>query len=136
MRQYGLAGRLMRSTILTGLATATAMPAFAQDDEEADDEIIVSGTRLQRDDLAAPSPVTTVGSEQLTLTNTVNSEQFLNTLPQVIPAFDQTSNNPGNGIASVNLRGLGTQRTLVLVDGKRYVPSLFLIHISEPTRPY
>lgn len=123
MRQYGLAGRLMRSTILTGLATATAMPAFAQDDEEADDEIIVSGTRLQRDDLAAPSPVNTITSEQLVLTNTVNSEQFLNTLPQVIPSVDQTSNNPGNGTAAVDLRGLGTNRTLVLVDGKRYVPN-------------
>ena len=120
MRQYGLAGRLMRSTILTGLATATAMPAFAQE-EEAEDEIVVSGTRIQREDLAAPSPITSVSSEQLVLTNTVNSEQFLNTLPQVLPSFDSTSNNPGDGSARVNLRGLGTNRTLVLVDGARFV---------------
>jgi len=121
MRQYGLTGRLMRSTILTGLATATAMPAFAQDDE--DDEILVTGTRIQREDLAAPSPVTTVNSEQLVLTNTVNTEQFLNTLPQVVPSLDSTSNNPGNGTATVDLRGLGTNRTLVLVDGKRFAGS-------------
>ena len=121
MRQSRLAGRLLRSSILTGLATATAMPAFAQDEDAEDDEIVVSGTRIQREDLAAPSPVTTVNSEQLVLTNTVNSEQFLNTLPQVIPSFDSTSNNPGDGSARVNLRGLGTQRTLVLVDGTRFV---------------
>ncbi len=112
--------RLLRSTILSGVASAAAMPAFAQDGD-ADDTIVVSGTRIQREDLNAPSPVTTVTSEQLILTNTVNSEQFLNTLPQVVPSFDRTSNNPGDGSARVSLRGLGTARTLVLVDGARYV---------------
>ncbi len=96
------------------------MPAFAQD-TDADDTIVVTGSRIQREDLNAPSPVTTVNSEQLVLTNTVNTEQFLNTLPQVIPALDQTSNNPGNGSATVSLRGLGSARTLVLVDGARFV---------------
>lgn len=85
------------------------------------DTIIVGATRIQRSDLRAPSPVTTVSSEQLVLTNTINSEQFLNTLPQIIPSFDQTSNNPGNGSARVDLRGLGAERTLVLVDGARFV---------------
>lgn len=121
MKSTGLAARLMRSTILTGVAATAAMPAFAQD--EGDDVIVVTGSRIERADLDAPSPLTTVQSEQLVLTNTVNTEQFLNTLPQVIPAFDSTSNNPGNGTATVNLRGLGTQRTLVLVDGSRFVSS-------------
>lgn len=121
MLRKRLAGRFLRTTMLSGVAAAAAMPAVAQDD--SDDVIIVSGTRIQREDLSAPSPVTTVTSEQLTLTNAVNSEQFLNTLPQVIPAFDSTSNNPGNGTATVSLRGLGTARTLVLVDGQRFVPS-------------
>ena len=115
-----IAGRLLRTTMLSGAAAVAALPAFAQD-TDADDTIIVTGSRIQREDLNAPSPVTTVSAEQLVLTNTVNSEQFLNTLPQVIPAFDQTSNNPGNGSATVNLRGLGTARTLVLVDGARFV---------------
>ena len=114
------AGRFLRSTMLTGVAAASALPAFAQDGE-ADDTILVTGTRIQRADLQAPSPVTTVNSEQLLLTNTVNSEEFLNTLPQVIPSFDQTSNNPGDGRALVSLRGLGAVRTLVLVNGQRYV---------------
>ena len=85
------------------------------------DTIIVGATRIQRADLVAPSPVTTVSSKQLVLTNTVNSEQFLNTLPQITPSFDQTSNDPGNGTALVSLRGLGAARTLVLVDGARFV---------------
>ena len=119
MSRKHLAGRFLRTTMLTGAAAAAALPAMAQD--EADDTIVVTGTRIQREDLNAPSPVTTVNSEQLVLTNTVNSEQFLNTLPQVVPSFDQTSNNPGDGSARVSLRGLGTNRTLVLVDGARFV---------------
>ena len=117
---FNARNRLLRSTILSGVAAAVAMPAFAQSGD-ADDTIVVSGTRIQRADLNAPSPVTTVSSEQLILTNTVNSEQFLNTLPQVVPSLDQTSNNPGNGSATVSLRGLGSNRTLVLVDGARFV---------------
>ncbi len=120
MLRKRLAGRFLRTTMLSGVAAAAAMPAVAQ---EGDDTIVVTGTRIAREDLAAPSPIARVDSEQLVLTNTINSEQFLNTLPQVIPAFDSTSNNPGNGTATVNLRGLGTQRTLVLVDGSRYVAS-------------
>ncbi len=119
MRKSTLAAQLMRTTILAGVA-AFSVPAFAQ---EEGDEIVVTGSRIAREDLAAPSPVTTVNSEQLVLTNTVNTEQFLNTLPQVIPSLDSTSNNPGNGTATVSLRGLGTNRTLVLVDGSRFVAS-------------
>ena len=116
---FDVRSHLLRTTVLTGVAAAIAMPAQAQ---ETDDTIVVTGTRIARDDLNAPSPVTTVNSEQLVLTNTVNTEQFLNTLPQVVPSFDQTSNNPGDGSARVSLRGLGPQRTLVLVDGSRFVP--------------
>ena len=46
---------------------------------------------------------------------------MLNTLPQVVATTTSASNNPGGGVATVNLRNLGSQRTLVLVDGRRYV---------------
>lgn len=121
MRKSTLAAQLMRTTVLTGAAVAFAMPAFAQDEEG--DEVVVTGSRIQRDNFDAPSPVASVQSEQLVLTNTVNSEEFLDALPQVIPSFDSTSNNPGTGTATVSIRGLGTARTLVLVDGLRFVGS-------------
>jgi len=117
-----LVGRLMRSTVLTGIAAGVALPAAAQQTAPRD-EMLVTGSRIVREDLSAPSPVTVVTSEQLRLSNTVNNEQFLNSLPQVIPAFDSTSNNPGDGTATVDLRDLGTTRTLVLVDGIRFVGS-------------
>ncbi|WP_121210358.1 TonB-dependent receptor domain-containing protein [Maricaulis maris] len=107
----------MASTLISGLAVAA--PAVAQDD----DVVVVTGSRIQRTDTVAPSPITNVSAEQLAVVNTVNTEDFINTLPQVVPAFDSTSNNPGNGTATVSLRGLGTTRTLVLVDGMRFVGS-------------
>ncbi|MEM7768213.1 MAG: TonB-dependent receptor plug domain-containing protein, partial [Pseudomonadota bacterium] len=102
--------------------------AVAQDTTEEADEarqqtITVTGSRIANSGLTSSSPITNVSADDLTLSNTVNSEQFLNTLPQVIPGFDSTSNNPGIGEATVNLRGLGSQRTLVLVNGRRYVTS-------------
>jgi len=110
---------LLLTTLLSGVTFgATAAPSFAQ---TSDDEIVVTGTRIERQNLEAPSPVTTIGSEALSVSNTINTEQFINSLPQVVPAFDGTSNNPGTGTATVSLRGLGSNRTLVLVDGFRFV---------------
>jgi len=117
--------RLLATTMLSGLAFAAA-PAvsFAQDDEGAtQDTITVTGSRIARQDFVSNSPIATVSSEQFELTGTVNTESLLNTLPQTIPGLDRTSNNPGNGTATVDLRGLGSNRTLVLVNGKRMVPT-------------
>ena len=117
MRPTSLKACLMASTLIGGMATAA--PAMAQDD----DIVVITGTRIQRTDTVAPSPITSVDEEMFELNNVVNTEDLLNTLPQLIPAFDATSNNPGNGTATVSLRGLGTTRTLVLVDGQRFVGS-------------
>jgi len=85
------------------------------------EEIVVTGSRIARPDLSAPSPVNIVGSEEFQLQGTVNVEDVLNDMPQLIPATDSTSNNPGNGAATLDLRGLGVTRTLVLVNGKRWL---------------
>ncbi|MEZ5893217.1 MAG: TonB-dependent receptor [Parvularculaceae bacterium] len=114
-----LAGRFLRSTMLTGVAAAVAMPVLAQEGD--DDTIVVTGSRIAREDLSAPSPLTTVDAATLAITATVNTEDYLNDLPQFIPSFDSTSNNPGDGTARLSLRGLGSNRTLILLDGKRMV---------------
>ncbi len=100
-------------------AAISATPASAQDRDE-DEAIVVTGTRLVRQDFEAISPITTVGSEQLELTATLTTESLLNELPQIIPGNTRTSNNSGGErFATVDLRGLGPQRTLVLVNGER-----------------
>lgn len=128
MNGYNLKSRLLASSVFAGAAFGLAgAPALAQDngeEEEARQETItVTGSRIARQDFVSNSPVSTVGAEQFDLTGTVNTEGLLNTLPQTVPGLDRTSNNPGGGIATVDLRGLGTARTLVLIDGKRVVPS-------------
>ena len=122
--------RLRRATLLGGAATfvfgvtsaSMTGPAAAQDDEQAMEQMVVTGSRIPRADLVANSPVSVVSGQELTLSGTVNVEQLLNTLPQVVPSLTNTSNNPGDGSATIDLRGLGTQRTLVLVNGRRWIP--------------
>lgn len=119
MRRNTMKACLMASTLIGGLAYAA--PAMAQDGA-SDDTIVITGSRIARQDFVANSPVATVDSAQFEMTGTVNTESLLNTLPQTIPGLDRTSNNPGNGTATVNLRGLGSGRTLVLIDGTRAMP--------------
>ncbi|WP_395646083.1 TonB-dependent receptor domain-containing protein [Terricaulis sp.] len=117
-----------RKSLLTGAsvlaaaaAALSATPAIAQDNSDEEEEaIVVTGTRLQRQDFEAISPVTTVGAEQLELTATLTTESLLNELPQIVPGNTRTSNNSGGeDFATVDLRGLGANRTLVLVNGQR-----------------
>lgn len=142
--QSSLRQRLMASTLILGTAVV-ATPAWAQpvDDETQenaassqadptqssgqstnqveDGVILVTGSRIARRDLNSSSPLTVVQDEEFTLSGAVNVEQVINTLPQVIPGATAFSNNPGGGVATLNLRGLGAQRNLVLVNGRRYI---------------
>ncbi|WOR13585.1 TonB-dependent receptor [Hyphomonas sp. FCG-A18] len=118
--------RLLASSVFAGAAMAVvAAPAVAQEDEaEAVQEtVLVTGSRIAKQDFVSNSPIATVDAETFELTGSVNTEDVLNSLPQAIPGFDRTSNNPGDGTATANLRGLGSARTLVLVDGRRMVPA-------------
>jgi len=110
-------------TAAMGLSSAVFTGSAAQAQQQIVEEVVVTGSRIARQDFVSNSPVATVGAEQFLLTNTVNTENLLNQLPQTVPGFDSSSNNPGNGLATVNLRGLGAQRTLVLMDGIRVTPS-------------
>ena len=133
--------RFTKSSLLAGTVLMTAFaasPAFAQDSdevvesapiasgsftggEEVDGGIVVTGSRIQRQDLTSTSPVAVVQAEEFTLSGAVNVEQVINTLPQVLPGTTGFSNNPGNGAVTLNLRNLGSTRTLVLVNGRRWM---------------
>ena len=115
----------VRRVLLASLIAAS-LPAAAQDTAPARDEtvITVTGTRIQRQDYEATSPIATVSAEAIQATGLLNTEAVLDKLPQVVPGFSAYSNNPGDGTATVDLRGLGATRTLVLVDGRRLNPSV------------
>lgn len=112
------------------MVAATALiaaPAMAQEAPEQDDQvedIVVTGSRITRQDYQATSPIVTVSQEDFQATGSVTIDTLVNDLPQFVPSINSTSNNPSNGgQANINLRGLGTQRTLVLMNGRRVVPS-------------
>ena len=131
-------GSLLATTVMAGLAFVS--PAYAQTTGVADqpqetpvtsqadpdegagtEAIIVTGSRIQRRDLTSTSPLTVIQDEEFKLSGAVNVEQVINTLPSVVPGATAFSNNPGGGVSTLNLRGLGTARTLVLVNGRRYL---------------
>lgn len=97
--------------------------SFAQDEaaeEVASDAIIVTGSRIARPNIEAASPVTVVSAEQVELTGTTTVETLLNELPQVVPGNTRVSNNAGGeNFSTIDLRGLGPGRTLILLNGER-----------------
>jgi iron complex outermembrane receptor protein len=125
--------RLLRTSVLAGFAAAGAMaaPAMAQDVEQtegaqqapAQAEIIrVTGTRIQAPGVVSNSPITSVGGEEFRLRQSVNVEELIRTLPVAFPAIGPGVNNGQGGGFTVNLRALGSNRNLVLMDGRRIVP--------------
>ena len=117
-----LTGTMMASLLVVAPATAQTADEVTTDAAAEDDTlIVVTGSRIQRRNVETAAPIAVVGSEEFELSGTVNVENVVNTLPQVIPGTTSFSNNPGNGAATLNLRGLGSNRTLVLVNGRRWM---------------
>jgi outer membrane receptor protein involved in Fe transport len=97
--------------------------AGVEADEMVIEEVVVTGTRIKRRDFSSPSPITTITGEEFEFSGQPTLEEYLNQMPQLHPSFGRTANNPGDGTATLNLRGLGPGRTLVLLNGRRMAPS-------------
>jgi iron complex outermembrane receptor protein len=85
-------------------------------------EVVVTGSRLQTPNVTSISPITTVSAADVQQTGLTRVEDVLNNLPMVFAGMNATTANGADGTATVDLRGLGNQRTLVLVDGLRLGP--------------
>ncbi|HVU19930.1 MAG TPA: TonB-dependent receptor [Rhizomicrobium sp.] len=85
--------------------------------------VVVTGSRIPQVGLYSSSPVTAVNQQEIKYEGTTNVETLLNNLPGVFADFTETASNGATGQATVDLRGLGSARTLVLVDGTRLMPS-------------
>jgi outer membrane receptor protein involved in Fe transport len=123
----------VRASVAAILGTA-ALAGYTQTVLAADDgvleEVTVTGSRIARPDYAANSPIVTVGSEVLQNSSTASVEVNLNKLPQFVAEKTPTqggdiqatpTNSPGS--ATVSLRGIGSNRNLVLIDGRRATPA-------------
>lgn len=125
--------RLLASTLFIS-AVAAASPVCAQVTEPvesapdaqsepvASGDVTVTGSRIARPDLEVASPVNVIGSEEIALRQPNSAEDLLRDLPSVRPSLGPAVNNGSDGSASVNLRGIGDNRTLVILDGRRIVP--------------
>ncbi|MGE0180085.1 MAG: TonB-dependent receptor plug domain-containing protein, partial [Sphingomonas sp.] len=117
---------LSTSTILVSSALA-ATPALAQGTQTAesgnDQAIVVTGTLVRNPNLVASSPVNVVGEEEIELQQANVAEELLRELPGAVPSIGSAVNNGNGGNSFVNLRGLGSNRNVVLLDGVRVVPA-------------
>lgn len=125
MKNYPPVGRLLRSAVLAGAITAICSPALAQDQADEDavlDEVVITGTRIQNQNVVAASPITTIGAEAIAQQQTPNIERIFRDLPITIPGDGENVNNGSAGQATLDLRGLGPERSLIMIDGKRLAP--------------
>jgi len=116
-------GSLLKlSAAATALSFALgSAPVFAADNG---DVIVVTGSRIARPELKAAVPIEVVSAQSISATGTTNIQDALKDLPSVGQGIDRASSNfsnTGNAEATVNLRNLGSSRTLVLIDGRRSV---------------
>src|SRR5690606_17209216 len=131
---------------LGAMAAGAIAPAAHAQQGAALEEVVVTGSRIVRRDNVANSPIVTIDADAFESQNGLNLESYLNQLPNYNPAAAPTVlNGPGSnsdvqitpvnsvGIASISLRGFGSNRSLVLVDGRRVVPinSLMVTDINS-----
>lgn len=110
------------SWLPAALAVVLGTGAAAQ--EAVLEEIIVTGSRISRPDFESASPIVSITQQSFQQTSSTTVDTVMSRLPQFVPDFGSTSNNPSNGgQGNLQLRGLGPRRTLVLMDGRRLVPA-------------
>ena len=120
---------MKKSTL--GLAVIAAIPMFSSVQVLAADEAVksiekiqVTGSRIKRSDMETASPVTLIGADEIRASGATSVDSVLQQMTATGGAMTNPGvNNGSGGNASINLRGLGSQRTLVLVNGRRMINS-------------
>jgi iron complex outermembrane receptor protein len=114
------------SAVSLALANAGMAQSNSTREASADpgliEEIVVTGSRIKRKDYSSISPLVTLDAEQITFSGVTAVEDLVNEAPQLVPQFNRASNSPGANASGLNLRGLGENRTLVALNGRRMAP--------------
>ena len=121
-------GAFTTTSLLAIVLSCGAQAAHAQGESAAVQEVVVTGSRIVRDGYTAPTPVSVVGAAEIKALAPANLADFVNTLPSIAGSTTPASSSPNlsqglAGVNAINLRNLGVNRTLVLVDGQRSVAS-------------
>lgn len=101
------------------LGGASVLPVLAQD---AAQRVEVTGSRIRSLGAVSSSPLTSISAEELQSSQPVSVEAFVKDLPAALPGIGVGTNNGTGGGATIDLRGLGANRSLVLINGRRVVP--------------
>lgn len=125
-RRRAFAGAFVAMLLSSAAHAQTSAPAGDQAAPAAQDDggeaIVVTGTLIKRPNLQSNSPITTVSSQELKYQGVVNIEAALNRLPQFTPDATDSVSNGSDGTSNINLRGLGSNRGLILINGQRMMP--------------
>ena len=119
--------KIRGGAVAIAVSLACAQTGYAQQNEGSDsiEEIVITGSRIRTGRQAPSIPIDTVTSEDLKLSGFQNVEEVLNNMPQFVPSRTASTNSTADpnatGAATLDLRGLGGQRSLVLVNGRRYM---------------
>lgn len=118
---------LLGTSLLVG-AASLATPAFAQDQEQdqaasGDSTIVVTGSLISNPNIERAAPVNVTSSDEIDLLQSNVAEEILREIPGIVPSIGSAVNNGNGGNSFVNLRGLGSNRNVVLLDGTRLVPA-------------
>jgi outer membrane cobalamin receptor len=97
----------------------TATPSVLAQDGAALEEVVVTGSRIQKANLVSASPVVSVSADEIRFQGQVRVEDMMRNLPQVYANQGTGQSNGATGTATLNLRNLGDERTLVLINGRR-----------------
>lgn len=110
-------------TVAISSTTAKAQDQAGAEGEDAEDVIVVTGSRITNPNLELSSPVTVVGRDAIELAPSRSAEELIRDLPGVVADLGSSVNNGSEGSAEINLRGLGSNRNLVLLNNSRLVPA-------------
>ena len=136
MRRASFRDSLLSTSVICSVAILMATGASAQTTapatvtasaDEAEAVIVVTGSRIARPELEGAVPIAVISPQAIRDTGAGNIQDVLADLPSVGQNVSRTSSNfatTGNGVATINLRNLGSSRTLVLVDGRRFVAGI------------
>ncbi|MEQ9396502.1 TonB-dependent receptor plug domain-containing protein [Haliea sp.] len=116
-RRFMLAGSLLGN--LSVIPDSVSADLAEEQRGTAIEEVLVTGTRIQRANLGSPSPVVEVSARELSHGGSDRLEDLLKALPQLYTDQNRNTANGSTGTATLDLRNLGPQRTLILMDGRR-----------------
>lgn len=101
-----------------GVLVLASVPSAAQ----SSSTVTITGTRIKSLDVSSNSPIVSIGIEDIKTTQPVVVEEFFKGLPAAVPGVGANTNNGNGGGATIDLRGLGANRSLILIDGRRVTP--------------